>query len=61
MDQLDDEFSEAFAEGFMAHWDGLSFLDNPYKSGTIEYNDWRDGWSDARIDEEKQEDGTTTD
>ena len=52
--------SDAYHQGFNAYWNGDSFLDNPYKSGTIEYNEWRDGWSDSRVDEENQEDGTTT-
>jgi ribosome modulation factor len=54
MEELDDRFSEAYYAGFSAYWNGDSFLDNPYKQGTIEYDEWRDGWSDSRVDEENQ-------
>ena len=53
----EDEFSEAYIKGFEAYWDGLSFLDNPYHQGTLDYNEWRDGWSDNRQVDEEDEDG----
>ena len=50
-------YPNAYIEGFNAYWDGLSFLDNPYNSGTIEYEDWRKGWSDNKNVDEEQDYG----
>lgn len=57
MEQFEDKFSDAYVQGFNAYWNGESFLDNPYKQGTLDYNEWRDGWSDNRAVDEEQENG----
>ena len=53
--EVDDTPSDYYFKGANDYWMGKSFLDNPYEQGTMEYNQWRDGWSDNRIFDEVQE------
>ena len=35
---------EAEQEGFDAYHNGLPIEENPYEYGTVEYDEWREGW-----------------
>lgn len=50
----DDEASE---EGYDAYWDGVDSGDNPHAHGTTQHSSWDEGWLQAQLDDEQEDEG----
>ena len=49
---MDVNAQQPYSRGYRAFFDGFVFGENPYEVGTIEYNQWRDGYNEAASDDE---------
>jgi restriction system protein len=54
----EDPRSDQYDEGYAAHEAGLSPVDNPYPSDTINHLAWENGWFEARDEEAEHEPAT---
>lgn len=46
---------EAFEEGYDAYWDGVDSDNNPHPHGTEQHPSWDEGWSQAQLEDEQEE------
>jgi restriction system protein len=54
----EDPRSDQYDEGYAAHQDGSSPVDNPYSPDTIDHLAWENGWFEARHEEAEHERAT---
>jgi len=43
-------------EGYSAFRRGYIRDDSPYESGTVEDDEWQEGWTDAEVDDRQNDD-----
>ena len=45
-----------FEEGYAAYWTGVDADDNPHSIETEQHSSWDDGWSQAQLEDDGEED-----
>ena len=40
----------AFQQGYNAYLDGEAIWENPYEEYTSDYDDWKNGWHESKLD-----------
>lgn len=43
---------QPYNQGYRAFLNGLDVIDNPYSFGSVEHDEWKNGWKEAEDDDD---------